>query len=225
MFINPQENLFLLSFCQKIDTNQGGNCTTGNGYNASRKYWELSKIKYTWRTDWIHTTWYRGISGFCSPTTYGKPSLGIWKLNTRNKTQIIQEQKTWNSLQNSVRNPMPRLEAGISPWNVFLFWSFWCNLNSGWGSLPLIFYGNIHSAAKNLQKPQVSAKNSSSSPNRIFHLFFKLSGRQSIHKPPKGHGPVLIYLFHYFFTSSNYYFKLCFFLIHPSETKQKNWPL
>lgn len=49
--ICPQENLFLRNFWQKIDTSQDGNCTTGNGYNASRKYWKLSKIKYTWRTD------------------------------------------------------------------------------------------------------------------------------------------------------------------------------
>lgn len=102
------------------------------------------EIKYRWRADEICATWHWGISSLSPPTVYGNTSSGMWKLNTRSKTQIIQEQKTWNSLQNSVSKQMPSLEIGISPWNVFLFWSFWCNLNSGWGNLPLVFYGDIH---------------------------------------------------------------------------------
>lgn len=160
-----------------------------------------AKIKYTWRTGWIGTTWHWGFSSFCSPTIYGNTSLRMWKLNTRSKTQIIQGQKTWNSLHNSVRNPMPRLEIGFSPWNVFLFWSFWCNLNSGWGSLPFIFYGNIHT--QGCKKPADTPYLSPRIPHHAltgFSTYSLKNGRQSMHKPPKGHGPVLICPFHYFFT-------------------------
>lgn len=176
------------------------------------KYWEMPKIKYTWRTDWICTTWHYnwGISSFCSPTTYGDPSSGMWKLDTRSKTQIIQEKKMWNSLQNSLRNPMPRLETGILPWNMFLFWFFWCNLNCE-SPTHLLWKHTYTALQKACRNSMSQPKNSSSSPKRVFPPILKLSGRQSTHKPPKGHGLVLICPFHYFFTSINYYFEVHFF--------------